>query len=718
MNFSKTPRNDDIPNFSPRFFGIGFLLFGIVIVGLLLVGRFNDNDLSRDIQGWREKLNLIAESRTSEVNRWVNDNFKELRMLAENPSLQLYLTEMEMVSHPAKGEEKDEEDNSVGDASQKAYLRNLLLFTAQRSGYSTAPTDTDIPADVKSTSKSALALIDNHGVIAASTRMSADTQAMMLDYASRASAGQETLIDIRKDKDGSPYIGFIVPVYSVQGEHTPAAQIGRVVGIRTLDNSLFGLLKHPGITEKTLESILVRPAGAGVEYISPLQDSTDVLGKVLPFQPAKLTEARLVENTGDFSSDLRDYRDRRVLATSRLVAGTTWSLIVKIDRQEALAGGDQLRARMEVLCFLVIAVIVLLVFAIWWRAHSRRALLLSAYFKRLAGKALAQKQLLRLVADHQLEPIYIVDEEMVVHFANMQAAREAHIPIENMIGKTLWDILGAVQTKRISQQCKTALTSDNVTSHTSRITYGEKETVMRSVYIPLHHIPVSRLPDPTPGVMVVEQDISEVVHERENRLKTLRQVIDILVSLVDKRDPFAAHHSKLVSQIAYEVALEMELDSVTAGTTSKAGSLMNIGKITVPPALLTKSSALSPEEKRIVLDAMNEVADLLEGINFDGPVVGTLRQWQEKWDGTGPMGLKGEDILISARIIAVANAFVGMISPRSWRSAIPVESATTFLMEQADTHFDRRVVIALANFIENHHGREWIEGILEGSKKR
>jgi HD-GYP domain-containing protein (c-di-GMP phosphodiesterase class II) len=97
-------------------------------------------------------------------------------------------------------------------------------------------------------------------------------------------------------------------------------------------------------------------------------------------------------------------------------------------------------------------------------------------------------------------------------------------------------------------------------------------------------------------------------------------------------------------------------------------------------------------------------------------VAETLRQWQEKWDGNGPMGLKGEAILVSARIIAVANAFIGMISPRSWRTAIPMESANKFLLDQSDIHFDRRVVVALINFVENHSGRAWIHEILEGQK--
>jgi len=172
-----------------------------------------------------------------------------------------------------------------------------------------------------------------------------------------------------------------------------------------------------------------------------------------------------------------------------------------------------------------------------------------------------------------------------------------------------------------------------------------------------------------------------------------------------------------VSQLAHEVAIEMEMDNTTAEATRIAGSLMNIGKIVVPTELLTKTSSLTPEEKRTIRDSMNAAADLLKGVKFDGPVAETLRQWQEKWDGTGPLGLQGEAILVSARVIAVANAFIGMISPRSWRTAIPIESANKFLLDQADTHFDRRVVIAMINYVENHSGKAWISEVLEGMQK-
>ena len=95
------------------------------------------------------------------------------------------------------------------------------------------------------------------------------------------------------------------------------------------------------------------------------------------------------------------------------------------------------------------------------------------------------------------------------------------------------------------------------------------------------------------------------------------------------------------------------------------------------------------------------------GVDFDLPVAETLAQMHEHWDGTGhPKGLAGEDILISARIVAVANALVAIVSPRAGRDALSFDDAIAELMKQAGTLFDRRPVSPLVNVLENRGGRE------------
>jgi HD-GYP domain-containing protein (c-di-GMP phosphodiesterase class II) len=180
-----------------------------------------------------------------------------------------------------------------------------------------------------------------------------------------------------------------------------------------------------------------------------------------------------------------------------------------------------------------------------------------------------------------------------------------------------------------------------------------------------------------------------------------------LVALVDKRDPYAAHHSTRVAMVAQAAAREMGLGPDAVQTVVFAGSLMNLGKILVPTELLTKTGQLNDEELGLIRGSLRATADFLEGIDFGGPVVETLRQLSEHWDGSGqPHGLKGEDILVEVRIVAVANAFVALASPRAYRAGIDLDAAIAKLREQAGTVFDRRAVAALENSLENRGGRD------------
>ena len=110
---------------------------------------------------------------------------------------------------------------------------------------------------------------------------------------------------------------------------------------------------------------------------------------------------------------------------------------------------------------------------------------------------------------------------------------------------------------------------------------------------------------------------------------------------------------------------------------------------------------------RQVRQSLLGCADMVEAVDFDLPIAPTLRHLQERWDGGGyPDGIDGEAIEIGARLIAVANAFVGMVSPRAWRDALGFDEAAAEFMAESGLRFDPRPVAALINVINNRGGRE------------
>jgi HD-GYP domain-containing protein (c-di-GMP phosphodiesterase class II) len=191
--------------------------------------------------------------------------------------------------------------------------------------------------------------------------------------------------------------------------------------------------------------------------------------------------------------------------------------------------------------------------------------------------------------------------------------------------------------------------------------------------------------------------------ERERQEQTFRQLVDTLIAVVDRRDPYAAGHSIRVGMIAKAIAKQMELDEQSVEAAEIAGSLMNLGKIMVPRAILVKTTALDSDELMKVRKAILTSADILSLISFQIPVIPTLRQVLERYDGKGvPEGRRAENILVTARIVAVANSFIALVSPRAHRVGLDIDAALAILKKDVGTVFDPRAVESLTLYLESH----------------
>ena len=127
----------------------------------------------------------------------------------------------------------------------------------------------------------------------------------------------------------------------------------------------------------------------------------------------------------------------------------------------------------------------------------------------------------------------------------------------------------------------------------------------------------------------------------------------------------------------------------------------------MPKELLTVRRNLGPAEIEVVREGIRSSAGMVSEVDFDGAVAETIAQVHENVDGSGrPSGLKGDAILLSARIVAVGDSFAAMISPRVYRPALGIDAAERQLSALSGVRFDRKVIAALLNYLENHGGRE------------
>jgi len=675
------------------------VLLVLAIGGGALIVRFVGSEWQRELRAWQVRLGIVADSRFAAVDAWLDRQFEELAGLADNASLQLYMTELATSA-------TNPDDADVADA-QGEYLQNLIAATATRAGFVDSSAAAAVAANLARTGTGGIALIDAKGQTVAATQGMPPLTGWLREFVSGLTPGERGLLDIYLDSAGRPAMAFAIPIFAVQGNRDSASQIGTVVGVKEVGDELFPLLHQPGETGETALAVLIRRNGVAVEYLSPLPDGKPPLSLRMAADTQDLDAAFAMATPGGFDAARRDYRSRQVLVTSRSFSKAPWTLMYTIARAEALDDAEWRLRLVTATSIIAMTLVAVLIVGVWLYGISLRRAESAARYREMADRVEEQRNLLRLVTDSQPTGIFILDAEGRYRFANREAGRVAGIPADDLAGKSITNIVGPDAARRYLSINREVLDTGNASSEVARLTVDGAVRVVQT-----DHIPVSPSRDLPKGVLVVEHDITEMVTERERRARILSQIVRTLVGVVDRRDPFAANHSQRVATLARAIAGEMSLSEREIDTAETAGNLLNFGKILVAPELLTKSGDMSEEDRQLVRQSIQTSAELLGGIEFDGPVVMTLRQAQARWDGAGiPTGLAGEDILIAARIVSVANAFVGMVSKRAYREALDIDRAVAAILGQVGKAFDRRVVVALINYLDNRGGRaQWAAG--------
>ena len=185
----------------------------------------------------------------------------------------------------------------------------------------------------------------------------------------------------------------------------------------------------------------------------------------------------------------------------------------------------------------------------------------------------------------------------------------------------------------------------------------------------------------------------------EAKFSQFSSFLKVMAASIDARDPLTAGHSEKVTEYSVEICNELGLSAADCEMIRVAALLHDYGKIGVPDAILKKNGRLSDMEYEIVKTHCYKTRDILDQVNFEGiyrRVPEIAGSHHEKIDGTGyPKGLKGKDIPIGAKIIAVADFFEAVTSMRHYRDPMPMDEAFRLLREGSGSHFDKKIVEAL-----------------------
>ena len=657
------------------------LLMVFTAICIVLVFQYVANEKQRDIQHWQQQLGIIAESQKRNVEDWLQAAEKPLERLAKNPLVQIYLTE-------TTGDQSAEKTEAQ--LGQLHHLKNLLNATARNAAVFT-PVQAVSNNQVQKINDG-LALMNRSNILLA-TRYFPQVDSQLGMVVSQALANKRLSIsNIYLNDSGQPRLVIAVPVHTVQAAATADYQ-GVVVAVINPERSLSAMLSQHWLTNSSDESMLVMPEENGIRVFAPLRERGErFFRKSVDDKQSAIVYGAL--NPGGFAMK-KDAGNQDVLVTSRSILNTRWLLLQKIDAEEALQ--ESISHQKFILIILLLAVFVIAVsfIAIWRHATSLR-------LQKTTQNLAARTELLNAVTDSIRDFIFLLDANNTLVMINRSLAEFLDVLPEDVKGRHLNHLYNA---ETVEALLATGEQGD-VRNKELRLVINDRRYD--------YHVSVVQLRDGNyrQSKLYLLHDITALKDSQYRHNRLLESIIRTIVRLTDIHDPHCENHSERTREVAVAIAEAMGLARAQLDALAMAAQLANIGKLCVPAELLVSDGKLTDEQAAALRKSNQYSVELLQGLDFEGPVLDIVRQKNEYLDGSGyPQGLSGDEILLESRILAVANAFVAISSARAYRAGKPANEALDILFEQVDKHYDRKVVSTLMYVVEKHEQwKHWQHG--------
>ena len=690
--------------------GAGIFLAVFSVAGFLMIWSQANQDIKDTKSELQTEMNLILQSRVQDIEHWFDHQFNVLQAISTNESQKIYIDTLLDEKAPADRKEGSE-----------SFLRNYLKRMAEDAEFVTPPRKLEIEANVVRDGIAGLAIFNPNGeVIVASEFVPAFKEEKFQEFMQKNKGRQKAVWNMHLDREHQPSMGFMVPIYPVDAKDN-AKPIAFVAGIKQVAKELYPLLQQEGDPDKSAEIYLAQiKEGTGdgsVQYLSPRllpkPNGLKPFSGDEPNDPASRATAFAISKPGGFAI-LQSYNNVKSIVGGAKVEGTPWTLVRTADFSESV-GPAVKEQRKDLIGFgLLLGIAVVSMTVAWKHGAELRASAEAQRLKIAAERFTGFSKFLRVITDNQPTAIAAVDVGGKYSFANRTLAEAAGITPEEVAGKTMPAVIGPVRAaayQKINKQVIDELYPGWPADKTEGKWQPQKgrfefEEGGKKKYTKTDHIPLRADRDHPPGVLLIEQDITEFIVERERREKMFRGLIDAFAGEIDARQAEAARNNgKLIAKLARGAAEEMGLNPTEVETAELAGELLNLGTISLPHDLLAKGGNRNEDEKRRLREAIVRSADLVSGLAFEGPVAEVIRQAQERADGSGfPNRLSGDAILAPAKVVAAAKRVIDLIQGQEG-SAQSLDQALKTVMGEAGSSLDRGAVAALVDFLDNRGGR-------------
>jgi HD-GYP domain-containing protein (c-di-GMP phosphodiesterase class II) len=184
--------------------------------------------------------------------------------------------------------------------------------------------------------------------------------------------------------------------------------------------------------------------------------------------------------------------------------------------------------------------------------------------------------------------------------------------------------------------------------------------------------------------------------------RTYFETVTALALAVEAKEPYTAGHSRRVGDYAVKIAQFLGTDEETKKILGQGGVLHDVGKIGIKDEILLKEGSLSPEEMRIMQQHSIIGEAILKPLRSLYKVGELVRSHHERYDGKGyPNGLKGEEIPLAARILAVSDAYDSMMTDRPYRERLSLNKVKDEFIKNAGTQFDPKIVAVVLRMLDD-----------------
>ncbi len=324
--------------------------------------------------------------------------------------------------------------------------------------------------------------------------------------------------------------------------------------------------------------------------------------------------------------------------------------------------------------------------------------------KQADDAILRSKLLLQSVIDSTPDWIYVKDFQHKYLLVNKSFADSQNFAPQDMIGKADTEVFSEEMCLGNPDKGIAGFHADDLQAFQGHVVHNPRNIASwpdGSLHISdTYKIPLTDQSGQIYGALVYSRDMTEqrkAEDEREFALRSLQKTMSSMIStmsrIVEMRDPYTAGHQQRVADLSGAIAREMNLNNSRIEHLVIAAKVHDIGKMYVPSDILSRPGKLSPIEFDLIKTHAQGSYDILQDLEFQQPVALMALQHHERLDGSGyPNGLKSEEILIEAKILAVADVVEAMSSHRPYRPAPGIDKALEEISYYKGTLYDRAVV--------------------------